>query len=53
MALGRVTLAADERDPMLLGPDDKAIYRPAELRLLGHRPVQRVTFSVVSSRLWD
>ena len=47
MALGRITLTADERDAMTCGPGDKAIYRSAELRLLGHRAVQRVTFSVV------
>lgn len=47
MALGWITLAADEREPMILGPGDKAIYRLAELRLLGHRAVQRVTVSVV------
>jgi hypothetical protein len=47
MTLGRVTLTANEREPMILGPDNKAIYRLAELRLLGHRAVQRVTFIVV------
>jgi hypothetical protein len=47
MALGWITLAADECEPMILCPGDKAIYRLAELRLLGHRAVQRVTFSVV------
>jgi hypothetical protein len=47
MALGWVSLAADECDSMVLGPREKTVYRLAELRLSRHWAVQGVTLGVV------
>jgi hypothetical protein len=47
MALRWLGLAADERDPMILGPGNETLYGLAELRLLGHRAVQCMTLRVI------
>lgn len=47
MARARIGLATNERNPMVICPSDKAIYRLAELRFLGHRAVQGMSLSVV------
>ena len=47
VAVLRISLAADQRDPVLGSPVEEALDRGLERLLLGHRPIQRVPLGVV------